>query len=50
MWLSKFSIILSALCLIPDVAAATDLEIQSVETTLHGDFAGREPELEARAS
>ena len=48
MWLSKFSIILSALCLIPDVAAATDLEIQSVETTLHGDFAGREPELEAR--
>ena len=49
MWLSKFSIILSALCLMPDVASATDLEIQSVETTLHGDFAGREPELEARA-
>ena len=49
MRLSKFSIILSAVCLMPDIAPARDLEIQSVETTLHGDFAGREPELEARA-
>ena len=38
MWLSKFSIILSAVCLMPDIASAGDLEIQSVETTLHGDL------------